>query len=79
MTWLAKLAVSPAGKVLGVLLLAGFIAGAIYIKGRHDGRDGLLQKLAADRVTILKDGKAIDHEVLSADDDALCSLLGGCL
>ncbi|RWI96101.1 hypothetical protein [Mesorhizobium sp.] len=76
---LLKAALSPAGKALGALLLAGALIGGVYAKGRADGRASLTAQLAADRVTILKDGKAIDNEALAADDPALCALLGGCL
>ena len=53
-------------------------AGALYAKGRVDGRATVTAALAADRVRILKDGKDITDEVLRADDDRLCELLGGC-
>ncbi|RUW50063.1 hypothetical protein [Mesorhizobium sp. M8A.F.Ca.ET.021.01.1.1] len=76
---LAKAALSPAGKALGALLLAGSLLGGVYAKGRVDGRASLAAQLAGDRITILKDGKAIDNEALAADDPALCALLGGCL
>ena len=79
MTALLSFALSPLGKALGALVLAAAIVGGAYTLGRHDGRAALAAELAADRITILKDGKEIDHEVLGADDDALCALLGGCL
>ena len=72
------LLLSPAGKAVGGILAVLAVAGAIYVKGRVDGRGGLLDDLAADRITILKDGKEIDDEVLAADDAVLCALLGGC-
>ncbi len=69
---------SPLGRI-ALLLVAGSLAlGSGYLKGRSDGHAALMAKLASDRVTILLDGKAIDHEVLQADDDALCGMLGGC-
>lgn len=43
------------------------------------GRDAVLARLQSDRVQVLVDGKEIDNEVLSADDDGLCALLGGCV
>lgn len=74
-----KLALSPAGKALGAVLAVALVCGGLYLWGHHDGRQAVLDRLAADRITILKDGKAIDHEVLDADDDGLCALLGGCV
>lgn len=60
---------------LGALLAA--IVGA-YVTGRSHGREAILAKLKDERIEILLDGKEIDDEVLTADDDALCALLGGC-
>lgn len=60
----------------GVVLL--MIIGMIYTKGRWDERSAWETRLASDHVTIIRDGQEIDHEVLSADDDRLCALLGGC-
>lgn len=74
MTWLA----SPLVKLLAGLGIVAALYGAGYLSGRQDGRDALLARLAADKAHIVKDGKEIDHEVLGADDDALCRLLGGC-
>lgn len=76
---LFKLALSPAGKAVSAFLAVATIARVIYVKGRADGRASVLNKIAADRITILKDGKEIDDAVLGADDNALCALLGGCL
>ncbi|RWG39431.1 MAG: hypothetical protein E5X40_14400 [Mesorhizobium sp.] len=76
---LLGIAFSPIGRAVGVVLLAAALVGGIYVKGRADGRASVLSKLADDRVTILKDGKKIDEQVLAADDDALCALLGGCV
>lgn len=76
---LLGMALSPVGKAVGVVLLAAALVGGVYVKGRADGRAGVLSKLADDRITILKDGKKIDEQVLAADDDALCALLGGCV
>lgn len=76
---LVELALSRAGKAVGGGLAVLAAAGAIYLKGHLDGRASVVQRLTEDRVTILKDGKAIDDEVAAADDDVLCALLGGCL
>jgi hypothetical protein len=64
--------------VAGVLAFSGVALGGAYFKGRADGRAAVIERLQSDRITILKDGRKIDDEVLGADDDALCALLGGC-
>jgi len=74
----ARLALSPAGKAVGALLLAAAVLGGIYILGRHAGRDAVLTSLANDKVTILKEGRAIDHAADLLDDSGLCAVLGGC-
>lgn len=43
------------------------------------GKNSIEQKLKDDRITILKDGKKIDENVLSADDNGLlCLMLDNC-
>lgn len=77
-TLAARLALSPAGKAVGALLAVGVLLGGIYILGRHAGRDAVLSTLANDKVTILKEGRAIDHAADLLDDSGLCAVLGGC-
>lgn len=66
---------------LRLAIIAGVVVGLtfthiyVYNAGKATVRAELLQA----RVTILKDGKEIDAEVLAADDSALCDLLGGCV
>lgn len=82
MTWLgiiSKVLLSPLGKALAAVLAVSVIAGGIYLYGHQRGSASVLQRFQSDRITILKDGKAIDVEVLGADDPALCDKLGGCL
>ncbi|ESY10492.1 MULTISPECIES: hypothetical protein [unclassified Mesorhizobium] len=74
-----RFAMTPLGRVVLLALLVAVLVAAAYLYGRHDGRAALAAELAGDRITILRDGKAIDNEVLAADDPALCALLGGCL
>lgn len=62
----------------GALCALVACSGAAYLKGRSDGRALVEARLASDRVTILLDGKAIDHETLGLDDVGLCAVLGGC-
>lgn len=75
---LAGLAASKAGRAAGAVLVIGLALGGLYLKGRSDGRANVLGQLAAERVTILKDGKAIDDATDLLDDDGLCAVLGGC-
>lgn len=42
------------------------------------GKDEVYDKLKDDRITILEDGRAIDKDVLGADDDALVCKLVDC-
>ena len=61
--------------IVGVVLLG--LAASHYMAYRS-GKEAVLEKLKDDRITVLRDGKEIDNEVLGADDSALCELLGGC-
>ena len=69
---------SPLGRALAGAVAILVVAGGIYLKGRHDGRHAVLQGLQDDRVTVLKDGRAIDDATVLLDDDGLCAVLGGC-
>lgn len=60
------------GLVLGALTFSHFYA-------YNAGRQSILTQLADDRISVLKDGRKIDEEVLTADDAELCKLLGGCV
>ncbi|WP_048647507.1 hypothetical protein [Nitratireductor soli] len=59
------------------VVLAGLAWSHLTVYGA--GKQAVLDRLKDDRITVLKDGKAIDDEVLGADTDTLCGLLGGCL
>ena len=64
------------------LAAAASIAGLLtftHLYAYNAGKDKILSRLQSDRIEVLKDGKAIDEEVLGADDNLLCDLLGGCL
>lgn len=74
-----RVVLTRAGRNVLLLLLAALLVAAAYLRGRHDARAAVAAELTSNRITILKDGKAIDNEVLAAGDDALCTLLGGCL
>lgn len=50
----------------------------LYYKGYSDGQRSVTERLKDDRITVLKDGKRIDEDVLSADDDTLYCLLVNC-
>lgn len=75
---LSAMAASRAGRAAGAVVAVGLALGAIYLKGHSDGRENVIEQLAAERVTILKDGKAIDDATDLLDDDGLCAVLGGC-
>lgn len=58
------------------LLMALFVF--VYFKGRNDENIRIANELKEDRITILKDGKKIDDQVLNSDDTGICAILGGC-
>lgn len=62
------------GACAAVLALLGWSHFTAYQRGR----EAVLSQLQDDRITVLKDGARIDNEALTADDDNLCRLLGGC-
>lgn len=62
------------GALVGALLLT--IGSGLY--GYSKGKEAILNRLKDDRITIFQDGQKIDNEVLNADDEKLCALLGGC-
>jgi hypothetical protein len=66
---------------LRLVVIGGTLVGLTFthLYAYNMGRQSILARLADDRISILKDGKKIDEEVLSADDDQLCRLLGGCV
>lgn len=64
--------------LLAALLALLAIVATSYQTGRLHERAAIAAKLQDGRITVLKDGKAIDDEVLRADDAGLCALLGGC-
>lgn len=64
---------------LALAIVVISILGWGYASAYKSGKNEVVQKLQADRVKILKDGKSIDENVLSADDDGLvCILLDNC-
>lgn len=63
----------------GAILAAAVLTTGGYVKGRMDGREAVLQRLQDDRIAVFKDGVKIDNDVLAADSDELCQMLGGCL
>lgn len=67
----------------GWLIVIAFAVASITLGISHSmayraGKTAVLERLKDDRITILKDGRRIDDEVLKADDSELCSYLGGC-
>lgn len=79
MTALLKLALSPAGKALGALLLAGGLLGGFYAwaysSGRAAGRVEQLQQ----SVDAYEKRMGIDHDTNSLGRVDLCVELGGVL
>lgn len=63
------------GLAFAVLLGAGWWSVKLY----NAGKDSVVEKLKDDKITILKEGRKIDENVLSTDDDGLtCILLDNC-
>jgi len=63
------------GLAVAVLLGAGWWSVKLY----NAGKDSVVEKLKDDKITILKEGRKIDENVLSTDDDGLtCILLDNC-
>ncbi len=63
------------GLAVAVLLGAGWWSLTLY----NAGKDSVVEKLKDDKITILKEGRKIDENVLSTDDDGLtCILLDNC-
>lgn len=61
-----------------LLALVGALTWTHYI-AYSSGQTSITQRLKDDRITILKDGKAIDDSVRSSSDDELtCLLLDNC-
>ena len=50
-----------------------------YASAYKSGKESIVTKLQEDKITILKEGRKIDENVLSTDDDGLtCILLDNC-
>lgn len=69
-------------RVYAYVALALIVVGGIsytHYAAYKSGKDSVVQKLQQDRIDLLKDGKKIDENVLSADDDGLlCIMLDNC-
>jgi hypothetical protein len=65
----------PAAMALGAALM--FLP-AKWV-GHSEGKQTIIASLKDDKITVLEEGKKIDAEAISADDDGLCLLLGGCV
>lgn len=50
----------------------------LYYSVYSAGQRSVIAKLQSDRITVLQDGKRIDENVLSADDDELRCMLIDC-
>ena len=63
------------GAIIAAVLCFGYYSLTLY----NAGKDAVVSKLQEDKITILKEGRKIDENVLSTDDDGLtCILLDNC-
>lgn len=63
------------GGALAALILTNAATG---FYGYSKGKETVLNRLKDDRIVLFQDGVRIDNEVLNADDQELCRLLGNC-
>lgn len=63
---------------LFIIVAAISAIGYSYVRVWNAAQGAVYAKLKDDRITLLKDGKAIDDKVLQADDDELRCLLVDC-
>jgi hypothetical protein len=63
---------------LGALASASIVAGLSIGLGYKWGKQAVYTQIRSQEIRVYKDGRQIDDEVLSAEDDSLCDLLGGC-
>jgi len=62
-----------------ILVAVIAILGWGYSSAYRSGKQSIVTKLQEDKIQVLKDGKKVDENVLSADDDSLvCLLLDNC-
>lgn len=63
------------GGIIAAVLGFSYYSLTLY----NAGKDAVVSKLQEDKITILKEGRQIDENVLSTDDDGLtCILLDNC-
>ncbi|TPN57177.1 hypothetical protein [Mesorhizobium sp. B1-1-7] len=74
---LLKVALSPAGKALGALLLAGSLLGGLYAFAYSSGRTAGRVEQLQDTVAAYEKRTGIDNETNSLGRVALCLELGG--
>lgn len=63
------------GGAMAALVLTNAATG---LYGYSKGKETVLNRLKDDRIVLFQDGVKIDNEVLNADDQELCRLLGNC-
>lgn len=61
-----------------IYLALAFAVIASYCFIYDAGKKSVIAKLTSDRIEVLQDGKKIDADVLTADDDGLICLLINC-
>lgn len=68
-------------KIYAYVALAVIVIGALgwgYTSAYKSGKDSVTAKLQEDKITVLKDGKAVDEKVIAADDPSLVCMLIDC-
>lgn len=68
-------------KIYAYVALAVIVIGALgwgYASAYKSGKDSVTAKLQEDKITVLKDGKAVDEKVIAADDPSLVCMLIDC-
>lgn len=68
-------------KIYAYVALALILIGALgwgYASAYKSGKDSVTAKLQEDKITVLKDGKAVDEKVIAADDPSLVCMLIDC-
>lgn len=68
-------------KIYAYIALAVIVIGALgwgYASAYKSGKDSVTAKLQEDKITVLKDGKAVDEKVIAADDQSLVCMLIDC-
>lgn len=66
----------PIKAIVALVVIAALAVSHITVY--RMGKSNVMERLRADNITVLRDGREIDEEIESLDDDGLCAILGGC-